>query len=73
LTGVVVVSLAEARELAAASRRMLAAGIDPLEAHRAERVKAEVAVTKYVTFKEAAERSTGKPGTAAQAAGPNHG
>jgi integrase len=56
LGGFPAVSLADAREKAGAARRMLAAGGDPIEARRAERNKAEVAVAKVVTFKEAAER-----------------
>jgi integrase len=50
------IGLAEARELAAAARRVLTAGGDPIEARRAERARAEVAVAKVVTFQEAAER-----------------
>jgi integrase len=46
------VSLAEARAAAAKCRKMLLAGIDPLEARRAERLK----VFSGTTFKECAER-----------------
>jgi integrase len=50
-----VVSLAEAREKGLALRKLLAAGIDPLEHRKAQRQQAAVAVAKSLTFRAAAE------------------
>ena len=49
------VSLAEAREAARACRRMLMAGVDPLDAKRKERIDAVLAAAKEKTFGECAE------------------
>ena len=50
-----VIGLADARELAMAARRQILAGIDPLEARRAERDKRRLDVAKAKTFRECAE------------------
>ncbi|MCC7274767.1 MAG: integrase arm-type DNA-binding domain-containing protein [Alphaproteobacteria bacterium] len=50
-----VCSLAEAREKAAAARRLVAAGIDPIEARKQEEAAAAVAAARATTFKECAE------------------
>lgn len=48
--------LEEARERARAARKLLADGIDPLEARKAEREARALAAMKVLTFKEAAQR-----------------
>ena len=50
------VSLAEARAHAAKCRKMLLAGIDPLEARRSEKMRVRLEVVSGTTFKECAER-----------------
>jgi len=50
------VSLAEARVRASECRRMCSAGIDPIEARKAERERARIEAAKAITFKDAAER-----------------
>jgi integrase len=50
------VSLAEARAAAAKCRKMLLAGIDPLEERRSERMKAKLEAIAGTTFRECAER-----------------
>jgi integrase len=54
--GVDRVGLAEARDKAIEARRLLAAGIDPIEARRVERAKSEIVAAKVLSFKDAAER-----------------
>lgn len=49
-------TLEEARERAREARKLLADGIDPLEAKRAERAARALAATKVLTFKEAAQQ-----------------
>lgn len=49
-------TLAEARTRATECRRMCSAGIDPIEARKAEREKARIEAAKAITFKDAAER-----------------
>jgi integrase len=49
-------TLEEARERARDARKLLADGIDPLEAKRAEKAARALASTKVLTFKEAAEQ-----------------
>lgn len=49
------VSLAEARQAALAARKLLLAGVDPIEARRAEHAQARLEAASAVTFKEAAE------------------
>jgi integrase len=49
------IGLAEARELATAARRQILAGVDPLEARRAQRASAILERAKAITFKECAE------------------
>jgi integrase len=49
-------SLDEARELAREARKLLAAGVDPIEHRRVERDAARAAKAERVTFKEAAEQ-----------------
>jgi integrase len=49
-------SLAEARDKALAARRMVADGIDPIEARRQARDKAKIETAAAMTFKECAER-----------------
>jgi integrase len=49
------VPLAAAREAAAACRRQLAAGIDPIEARKVERSAAALEAARAVTFRQAAE------------------
>ena len=50
------VSLAEARDKAIACRKMLLAGIDPIERERERKTQALLATASTVTFQEAAER-----------------
>jgi integrase len=50
------VSLAEAREKALSARRLLLAGIDPLQARADEQAKAAAEALKAITFKQCAER-----------------
>jgi hypothetical protein len=50
------VTLAEARDKALACRKMLLDGIDPIEAHRSERMKARLEAARSLTFKECAEK-----------------
>jgi integrase len=50
------VTLAEARERARQTRRLLHDGIDPLEARAAKRAQVRLAAAKATTFREAAER-----------------
>jgi integrase len=50
------VSLAEARAAAAKCRKMLLAGIDPLEARRSEKMKAKLDSVSGTTFRQCAER-----------------
>ena len=49
-----VVSLDEARERAQAARKLLAAGIDPIDARQAEQAAAQAEQAKRITFAEAA-------------------
>ena len=49
------ISLAEARKRAADNRLRRHDGVDPIEARRAERQKAQFEAAKAVTFKECAE------------------
>ncbi len=53
---VALVSLAEAREKALAHRKLLLAGIDPLEARAAERAKARAEALRTITFAACADR-----------------
>src|SRR5207237_1022200 len=48
------VGLAQARELAAAARRSILAGIDPIDAKRGARDQAKVAAVKAMTFRDCA-------------------
>lgn len=48
-------SLEEARELAREARKLLAAGVDPIEHRRVERDAARAAKEQHVTFKSTAE------------------
>jgi integrase len=50
------VTLAEARDKAAAARKLVAAGIDPIEHRRAEQSAAQASAIKQTTFSEAAAR-----------------
>ena len=50
------VSLAEAREKALACRKLLLAGIDPIEHERAQRMQALLGTAAIMTFEECAER-----------------
>ena len=50
------VTLAEAREKAAASRKLLLEGIDPIEARRKERIALQIMSARAVTFRQCAER-----------------
>lgn len=50
------VSLAEARTRASECRCLCSAGIDPIEARKAERQRARIEAAKAITFKDAAER-----------------
>ena len=50
------VSLAEARAASAKCRKMLLAGIDPLEARRSEKMRVRLEARRGVTFRECAER-----------------
>jgi integrase len=56
LGGANVFSLKEARERARAARQLLADGIDPLEAKRADAAAAKAAAAKRLSFAEAATR-----------------
>lgn len=49
-------TLAEARTRASECRRLCSAGIDPIEARKAERQKARIEAARAITFKDAAER-----------------
>ena len=49
-------SLAQAREWARDARRLIADGIDPLEAKRQRRAEAKAAAAKRLTFRQAAEQ-----------------
>jgi hypothetical protein len=49
-----VVSLDEAREKAQAARKLLAAGVDPIDARQAEQAAAQAEQAKRITFAEAA-------------------
>lgn len=49
------VPLSEARAAALAARKLLASGVDPVEARKAERRQARLAAAKALTFKDAAE------------------
>jgi integrase len=49
-------SLAQARERARGARRLIADGIDPLEAKRQRRAEAKAAAAKRLTFRQAAEQ-----------------
>jgi integrase len=51
-----VIGLAEAREMAAAARRQILAGTDPVEQRRGARDQARLDAAKAMTFREAAER-----------------
>ncbi|WP_422369086.1 tyrosine-type recombinase/integrase [Pelagibius sp.] len=53
------VTLAEARKAAGRCRELLRAGVDPIEARRAEKAAARAAAARSVTFREAAERYIG--------------
>ncbi len=48
------VSLAEAREAARDARKMLLAGVDPIEAREGERMRARLEAARAVTFKDCA-------------------
>jgi integrase len=48
-------SLAQARERAAAARRLVSEGIDPIERRKAHKANAALTDTKVMTFKECAE------------------
>jgi integrase len=50
------VTLAEARQKATESRRLLASGVDPIEARRAQQAAALASAAQAVTFKECARR-----------------
>jgi integrase len=50
------VSLAEARDKAIACRKMLLAGVDPIERKRAEQLQALLATASTMTFRECGER-----------------
>src|ERR1051325_7986284 len=56
LGSVQVYTLAEAREKAAAARRMVAEGSDPIEVRRAERSTKAIETAKVISFRECAER-----------------
>jgi integrase len=49
------VSLAEARELAGAARKLIVKGIDPLDQRREQQAAAEIAAARAVTFAEAVD------------------
>lgn len=49
------VSLAEARDKAAACRLQLREGIDPIDARRSERARTQLEAARSITFKDAAE------------------
>jgi len=51
-----VFSLAEARKKAAAARRLVAEGIDPIEARKADRAAAALKSAKAMTFRDCAQR-----------------
>lgn len=48
--------LADARDAAAACRKLLTQGVDPIELKREEKVKAAIEAAKAITFDEAAEQ-----------------
>jgi hypothetical protein len=50
------VTLADARQQAAAARRALLDGIDPIDARKARRAEAKLKASKAITFRECAER-----------------
>jgi integrase len=50
------VNLAEAREKAAACRKLLLADIDPIESRRVERMQAKIRASRGAPFRECAER-----------------
>ena len=50
------VTLAEARETAGDCRKLLLAGLDPIEARRAERMQSRVEAARGTTFKDCGER-----------------
>jgi hypothetical protein len=50
------ISLADARELAAACRRQRQEGADPIEARKVEQARARLEAAKSVTFKYCADR-----------------
>jgi integrase len=50
------VGLAEAREVAHAARRLVAAGRDPIDARQSERAAAQLEAAKAMSFRECAER-----------------
>jgi integrase len=56
LGSVELVSLADARDQALACRKMLHAGIDPIEAKQAERMQERLALASAMTFKDCAKR-----------------
>lgn len=56
LGGLDVVGLADAREKAAACRRLVAEGVDPIEARDARRLKERTAAANVITFATATER-----------------
>ena len=56
LGGVDVVSLAEAREKALESRKLVKAGVDPIDARNAERARQAVDAASSRSFRECAER-----------------
>ncbi|UPK35548.1 integrase arm-type DNA-binding domain-containing protein [Bradyrhizobium sp. 186] len=51
-----IVSLSEARDAARGCRKLLLAGVDPIEARRLERLKNQAATAKLITFRECAEK-----------------
>jgi len=56
LGGVDVVSLAEAREKALEARKLVKAGVDPIDARNAERARQAVDAASSLTFQQCAER-----------------
>jgi hypothetical protein len=50
------VTLAEAREAAQAARRLLFAGVDPIEARRAAKGAARDEIARQLTFKRCADK-----------------
>lgn len=55
LGSTVAITLGKAREMAGAARALVATGVDPIDARDADRIKAQLAAAKSVTFRKAAE------------------